>query len=339
MIAQIPLARRFRVAVQQWFGQAMNVILHVGAHRCATTSFQHYLRHNADRLKGQGIVSWGPRRTRGGLFSGLLPGAIGAGGPKDSKRAIGRIRLACARARLNGCQTLIVSDENMSGTIRGNIRMGELYSGVGERVARFAEAFAQDLTDVVINVRAQDRYWASALGFSVARGYPVPGAQTLERIARATRSWRDVVTDIACAAGPARVWVLPFEGFAGRPDAQLAVMTGVQAPAHEARVWRNRTPALGELRRACSPAEICRLPEAGAEGRWSPFAGGAGAGLREAYADDIFWLASGADGLARLVRGTEFAEAGSTRPAADMTEGSNDDRQHRKPPRRVAQAR
>lgn len=320
------------------FGQkvlsAMNVILHIGAHRCATTSFQHYLRHNTSRLQDQGIGFWGPWRTRNGLFSGVLPGGPVGPGVRDAhKRAAGRIRLACARSHAAGTGTLLVSDENIMGSVRNNIRLGDLYCGVGERVARFAEAFGDHLTDIVVNIRSQDHYWASALGYTVARGRALPGSAALAGLARSARGWRDVVTDVAVSAGGKRVWVLPFETFAGQPEAQLAVLTGAVPPLAEARTWLNRTPPLEQLRAEADPDVSARLP--GGEGRWSPFAPGDAAALRETYADDMMWLTGGADGCARLVTGRDIPRRGLNRPGSDLTRGRTDDDQDR----RVAQAR
>lgn len=56
----------------------MKVILHIGAHRTGTTSFQSYMRRNADFMRIRRIGFWGPLRTRGGLFAGVQPG-VGVG--------------------------------------------------------------------------------------------------------------------------------------------------------------------------------------------------------------------------------------------------------------------
>ncbi|NIY98686.1 hypothetical protein HC022_21390, partial [Salipiger sp. HF18] len=66
----------------------MDIILHLGAHRAASTSFQTYLRGADAQLAGQGIGVWGLWRTRKGLFHGLMePGAR----PGDAQRAAGRV--------------------------------------------------------------------------------------------------------------------------------------------------------------------------------------------------------------------------------------------------------
>ena len=177
----------------------MDVLLHIGAHRCATTTFQSYMRLNGDRLGGLGIGFWGPHRTLGGLLGGLQPRPGPARGRDLQRRATGRLRLHLSRGSAAGLTRLVVSDENMMGSIRDNLRRGGLYDGVGERMARYGAAFDGNLTDVVVNVRALDGYWTSALGYALMRGATLPAPALLNRLAESARGWRDVITDLACA--------------------------------------------------------------------------------------------------------------------------------------------
>ncbi|MEX0303697.1 MAG: hypothetical protein AB3N24_14860, partial [Leisingera sp.] len=226
----------------------MKVILHTGAHRCATTSFQEYMRQNAQGLKKQGIGFWGPFRTRNGLFHGIQPGPARVTGRNLAQRARGRLQLQLSTCRDNGVHQLLVSEENMMGTIRENLRLGDLYGGVGERMARFSQAFGRTVTDVALSIRSLDSYWTSALCYAVARGHRVPSEAQLDRLAHAPRSWRDVITDLACAMPDARLHVLPFETFGTRPEAQLAALTGVEAPMTHARVRLNASLCLQDLK-------------------------------------------------------------------------------------------
>jgi hypothetical protein len=297
----------------------MNVFLHIGAHRCATTTFQAYMRQNSDRLGLQGTGFWGPLVTRKGLFSGVLPVPGASLGRDKQRRAAGRIQLRLTRCAGLGVQRLVVSDENMLGSVRANLRMGELYCGVGERLARFNQAFGGRVTDVVLSIRSLDRYWASALGYSLTRGRHLPSQGELDRLVSSPRSWRDVVTDVACAMPEARIRVLPFETFAGRPDAQLQALTGMEPPRTHARIWHNATPKLPQLREELGTRAARRLPDG--EGRWQPFTWTQQAELRETYADDMMWLTAGADGLARLARDPDEKMAGLNPSATELTRG------------------
>lgn len=324
MIALYPAPRETGAALTRRSTEAMRVILHIGAHRCATTSFQQYLKMNGERLRSQGVECWGPARTRTGLFATLHPGPRAATGRDLQRRAMGRIRLACRDAALRGIGHLIISDENICGTMGDNLHRSSLYPAIGERLARYAAAFDGFLSDVILSVRGQEGYWSSVLAYRAGRGGPLPRHGHLKRLARDGRGWRDVVTDAACALGDVQLNVLPFERFAGQPEQQLAAITGLPAPLAHARHRRNAAPRLTDLR---NHPDAQRLPQG--EGRWNPFDTGLQQVLRRRYAEDMGWLAAGADGLARLT-GNEIPKAGQHRLATDQTRGRQDDSQDRR---------
>lgn len=306
----------------------MQVCLHLGAHRCATTSFQEYLRQNAEELEKAGIGFWGPRRTRQGLLHGILPVASAVNSRDLSKRARGRLKMNLNQSRERGIRQLVISDENLIGSVRGNLRLGELYSGVGERMARYGEAFDGALTSVALNVRSLESYWTSALTYAVARGHRMPLPLQLQNLAQSPRSWRDVITDIACAMPGVDIKILPFETFGGRPELQLELLSDCEAPRTHARVRLNASLRLEDLRSHLFETAAGELPEG--EGRWRPFDAAQSAALRETYADDLMWLAGGADGLAQLVQDPEQLAAGLNLPQNEVTRGRPHDKEDRR---------
>lgn len=274
----------------------MDILLHIGAHRTATTSFQAYMRAHRDRFDGQAIGFWGPQRTRNGLLQGLAERPQSAA---QARRAVGRVRLNLAGARRRGLAALVVSDENMLGSPRQCLRAMVPYPAAGERLARIAQGF-DDIRRIYLQIRALDLWWASMLAYLLPRGVALPDPTTLQALAQAPRSWRHVITDIACACPDARLHVSLFEDLGSRPDRLAARMTGallVPEAAADA-FWINRSPDLAELRAVLTDRRETGLPEG--DGRWMPFSPEQAAQLREAYADDLFWLRAGADGLARL---------------------------------------
>lgn len=300
----------------------MDITLHLGAHRCASTSFQFYLRKNADRLAQQGIAVWGPGHTRKGLFSGVFPQPGRIPAVDQFARARGRVALALLKAQQDGATRLIVTDENMIGAPRSNLRDMRLYPSIGERMARHAAVLGGQVARVVLSIRAQDAYWASCLAFSVARGGSVPSQIALEHMAITPRAWRDVITDLACALPGVEIIVMPHEIYAATPELKLAVMLGTgDVPRGNAREWLNRAPDLPGLRRAvigygASPAA---LPTQ--DGPWRPFSAPQRAQMAEAYRDDLFWLRAGANGLATLTEETDLARAGQTSRGPRQTRG------------------
>lgn len=328
MILPSPSERPQKGGPVQRTGKAMQVILHVGAHRCATTSFQDYMRFNAPVLSRQGLAVWGPDRTRDGLFHGIQPSPT-AMGAQAAKRAQGRLRLRLDQVQASGAQTLLISDENMIGSVRENLRLAGLYSGIGERLARFHEAFDGRISGLAINLRSLETYWTSALTYAVARGHPVPSAGQLDRIIENSRSWRDVLTDIACSMPDIAIRVLPFETFGGRPEQQLHMLTGCNAPRENARMRHGSSPRLEELRKLIPTSAARSLPEG--EGRWRPLNEVQSSILRERYADDLMWLAAGADGLSQiqLMYDPEKQMAAENPPENDLTRGRPHDEDRR----------
>jgi hypothetical protein len=195
-------------------------------------------------------------------------------------------------------------------------------------MARFHAAFGGRVSDVVLNIRSLDAYWTSALGHGLLRHRPVPDTIQLARLAGATRTWRDVITDVACAMPGTRLWVLPYETFAGRPETQLAVVSAVPTPRSHARNRLNATPQLPELRRIIGPEQAVRLPQG--DGRWQPFPPEQIAAFRESYADDVMWLMAGADGLAWLMDDPDKKWTGSNPSVNDTTRGRRNDNQERR---------
>lgn len=328
MIAQTLSRWPCFTAPVQRIGNAMQTCLHLGAHRCATSSFQEYMRQNADVLREKHLGYWGPRQTRAGLFHGILPVPSARPAKGLAQRAQGRLRMHMEQERKLGRTQLLISDESLIGSLRANLRMGALYCGAGERMARFAEAFDNQINTVALNIRSLETYWTSALTYAVARGHRVPGENQLQQLAESQRSWRDVITDIACAMPGVAIKILPFEVCCGRPEMQLSLLSGIDAPLQHARVRLNASFRLQDLRAHLLQATAKDLPEG--EGRWRPFNAQQTAMLRENYADDLMWLTAGADGLAQLVEDPEHLAAGGNLPQNELTRGRPHDKQDRR---------
>lgn len=299
----------------------MEVILHIGAHRTGTTSFQNYVRTSRAVLDGQGIGFWGPWRTRNGLLDGIISPADT---PEQATRAARRVQMNLRKSRSMGKTQLIVSDENLIGSCRQSLRAGRLYPDIGERMAKVHAGFGT-ITRVCFQIRSPEIWWSSALAFVVERGQAVPDRRLLEYLARSSRRWRDVISDIARACPDAEIQVNPFEDYAGTPDRLLSQMTGFAAvPTVSAPFWDNRSLSAPELRAVLSArGENPQLISG--EGRWLPFNPTQIAHLRESYADDLFWLRAGADGLATMTEDTGARDEGTTPALRLRMRGQNND--------------
>ena len=309
----------------------MDVILHLGAHRTASTSFHHYMRSNAARLDLSGIGFWGP-------VSATPPDAQGetnltADTPPEAQFATARDRICenLDHAEQRGLTHLVVSDPNVIGDGAALLRDAQLYGAIGERMARYSQAFGGRLTRIVMMIRSQDRFWGSLAAGCVARGQGGVSAAHLDKLVTSTRNWREVVTDLACAVPDVAIDVQLFETIGGMQERRLAAMTGLhKVPSQHAREWLNRAPGLTELREILTErGEDPDVLPAG-EGRWQPFDREQNMALREAYADDLYWLRGGADGLATLSEETGPDKAGKHAPSGNPKRGQTDGKEDRR---------
>ncbi len=307
----------------------MEVTLHIGAHRTASTSFQAYMRANAAELGAQGVGFWGPHRTRDGLFAGIIPANGSPRLARQARLARGRIALALERVRLQGLQSLVISDENVIGAPRRNLKDTVLYRGAGERLARHVAAFGGQLTRIALSIRDFDSYWASAFAYAINRGHGLPSPHLLDTISHQSRGWRDVITDLAAAAPGVDIIVMPHETYGGLPERRLALMLDrpVAVPVGDCRMWLNRAPDLSRLRDALilRGEDPDLLGEQ--EGRYHPFDAAQTARLRELYQDDMFWLRAGADGMATLMIEKTRDQTGPSLQRTPLARGQDYDRQ------------
>lgn len=303
----------------------MELALHLGAHRAASTCFQYYLRENKTALAQMHIEAWGPRQTRDGLLTGIVPiaGSLQSNADQLTRaRGRGRLGLALHRAHDKGVRQIVISDENMIGAPRRNLRDRKLYAGIGERMARFYDAFGKDISRVVSSIRAQDMYWSSVLAFAVGRGHKVPDTNELDRLVTSSRMWRDVIGDVACAMPGAEILVLPYEQYGGHPELKVKYLTNCEMPPRKhAREWINRSPSIAQLRQILSDRrqDPDQLPND--DGRWQPFNEAQRTALRKCYVDDLYWLRAGADGMATLIEETGSDMTGKILRSSPMTRG------------------
>jgi len=275
----------------------LKTALHLGVHRCATTSFQAYLDQNTQVLAQFGVAAWTPRRTRKALFAGLVRPPEAACQADRAKDDAARILVERERDALaqQGIRNLVVSEENMIGTPRDNLARGALYPHLPQRLARFVNAFGGKIDDIGLCIRNYEDYWASVLAFSTAHGGDVPSPSEAAQLARQPRNWTTLVQDITQAVPNARITVWTFEAFAGRPRRQFNMLTGRIDVAHlldQSPNWKNSSRNCNKLRHILKTkgrAEMAaRLPRGG--GTWMPFDTGDRAHMQARYDADKRWL-------------------------------------------------
>ncbi len=298
----------------------MQIVLHLGAHRTATTSLQGMLGDSHVALQEVGLAYWGPKRLRAGLFDGLYGGGPTLP-PRQHGRAARRVALQLEAAAQFGAAFVFVSEENMLGTMRLITRAQRLYPDAGARVARFAEGFGGHELTLGLSIRCYDAFWASVLGWRMRRGGPLPLPALCDRLVTQPRRWRHVIADLAQTLPEARVTVWTHEAMAGLPAELIARLTGCRLTLRGADRWCNPAAPLAEFRAYLDDIGADPALARGAGGRFMPFDPHQRAAMRAQYAQDLAWLAEGAGGLADYI---DAAGAHPLRPKG-QGRGSSDD--------------
>lgn len=306
----------------------MDVVLHLGAHRTGTTAFQAFLSANRARLAAAGIAVWLPQDLRRGPLAALsarpgLPRAALA-----DRRLEWRLDAALDRLAAQGARLLLVSEENLIGTMASCHAAERPYPEVRARLRRLDGLFGGRILRAGLGFRDPGDWWTSTLAFRLPRGGPVPEAGLLARLATQPRGWAAVLSDIAAALPGRRVATWDFGWTTGRPDRVLAALLGAEPPAGLVSTGqgRNAAPGVAELRRLLQARGMTALPPglpATGDGRWQPFTDAARATMARCHAADLA-------ALGRIVPDIEFTgSAGSTPGAGTWKEGPTHDRQDR----------
>ncbi len=282
-------------SLAKWGRHLLEVFLHIGAHRTGTTALQRALWQDRFRLTRRGLACWLPGDTRGDLFAGLLDG------PEQDRqlterrinRSADMIADQMRQLAAQGCRQLLISEENILGSVRRNLRAGVLYPDLSPRLARFARIFGAQCTRVGMCIRPYPDYWASALAYAINAGDPVPRRGDLDRLVAQPSSWRQIVSQLAAAFPLARIVVWEFDRLKGRPAAQLRVLTGTGRGLSSVAGERvNASPDRNALRAALlargDAGGAARIPAG--RGRFMPFDSAQQEILMRKYRDDIAWL-------------------------------------------------
>lgn len=277
----------------------MDLYLHLGAHRTGTTTLQHFAAARAVPLGAAGVAVWGPRETRDGRMEGLVKAADRVT-PTIAREGRAACRALVAQMDALPCAALVVSEENLLGSMFANVRTRRLYEDAARRLARLRPAFARDCRRIGLSIRSYDRHWTSTLAFVLRKEGRGTSAAELAALAAQPRRWRDVIADVATVFPEAEIVVWPFEAMADAPQAVMRRLVGgrLDLAALAPNTARHHpSPDCAGLRTLLPDGDARR--SIGGDGPWVPFDPETRARLRADYAADIAWLRAGADGLAR----------------------------------------
>lgn len=210
----------------------MDIILHLGAHKTASTYLQKTLAQNERRLKRDGIRFHGPKSLRP-----LLAEAHARSRPVTEAQTR-QCRQDCIAALIEAeakrdTTRLILSDEQFLGSLRDMVSGDDFYTLAGRNAGPLIDACAGHPVKVMMAVRNYADFLASAYG-QVLRGWRfMPfDPKVRESFLSQQRGWPELVDDIAALLPPgASMCLWRYEDFDVVEDEVRLALAGPVAPA------------------------------------------------------------------------------------------------------------
>jgi len=173
--------------------------LHLGAHKTATTFIQRRLDQEQGRLRAQGVAFFGPPELRQhDVIRFPTPKMVQDGAAAEVQAAT-----AAAYARIVGdavddsIHRVLISEENILGSSRLNLRRACLYPALPARLACLPDAWGQRDAEIFLGLRDYASFFASCQSTVALLGdWMDLGLARQERIAALPRRWPDILAEI-----------------------------------------------------------------------------------------------------------------------------------------------
>lgn len=280
----------------------MQVHLHVGAHKTASTFIQSRLSGAAETLSRHGVAVASHAELRHGVTDRIdFATRLGVAGLTLAHGRLARAMKTLAPKRA-GIRRIVLSDENLLGPMTSVGSDAGMYPQAGARVRAAVNALGKRDVRVFLTVRDYPDVLASVFAYQSERR----GMGDLEAFRRRglamKRGWREVARELCDAIGPERLTVWTYEAFERDPASVSDALTGVEGldlfPASAPRrlpslsrkgmaVMARAAPLLGEDERRRLARTLARFAFDPPDGKFEIFEGAEAARLRARYVSDI----------------------------------------------------
>lgn len=194
------------------------VVLHLGAHKTASTHFSEVIYRNLSlaRAAGVKVPRKGPLREHvTHVLSGLKDGKPV---PQDNARA--------AQGLAAGAEALLLMDENILGTPRNLFSADGMYPRAARRTGRAARLFDGAQVEIMLALRNPATFIAASWSESLRSDNFRPFRTYLEGVRVEDISWFHIVRDMREAAPGARFTVWRFEDYRALQGRLVAIALG-----------------------------------------------------------------------------------------------------------------
>ena len=201
------------------------IVLHIGAHKTATTHLQQSIEASRGELLSQGIRYFGPKQLRGDNPTFVqrfnLPGA----------KAIGMDYFEAYGEMIEDGHRLAVSEENIVGSVL--TRQGKvaepIYPRTEERLADLAKKIAPQGLDICLGIRQPTTYLNSAFGQHLMSGGTLPLKKFIWKNPPRIVDWAGYAARIAAVEGVRSLTVWRYEDYRHIFPQIIAALLGERA--------------------------------------------------------------------------------------------------------------
>lgn len=192
-----------------------NIILHLGAHRTASTHVQGVLGKNTALLAAAGIAAPSQDDVRIALTKPLAA-------------RIPSVRAGFRALEISAAvETVVISDENLLGFLNSIFTHGEFYPDTARRLAKLRAMLPVDPVKIVVAIRPYESFFASAYGRWLAPERMVlPRATVADLVLGLKRGWGDMLADIAEAFPESELLISEYAPNPRFGPAQLSTILG-----------------------------------------------------------------------------------------------------------------
>ena len=193
----------------------MEFVLHLGVHRTGTTALQQACRQNAAVLAEHGVEFWGPNVMRDPHLRDFVNHTMHAEtDPKLAADVAGTRKTtqeAIRRCQSRGVNRLIISEENLIGSMDLNFRHKSLYPKTLQRLSIYRDLFPSQPVQIFISIRDYSSYWASSYAFASLRKPLKPFDEIHKDITANLRGWPEVLAEISAIFPQSHLIVQPHQ--------------------------------------------------------------------------------------------------------------------------------
>ncbi len=235
--------------------EPLRIIVHLGAHKTASTHLQQALGRARTALAARGVALFLPEDLR---RDGLrLTGCIAA--PREDGGHAAMIRNAFAEAA-RGARALLISEENILGTAHNPamIAREQFYPEAQARLARLAALLPSGEVTMALALRDPAGFLVSAYSQRLLAGTIESFEDFRGGLDPASLSWADLVARLQGAMPQSRMLLWRYEDYPGIAGPALTAMLGEEAA-------RQVQPGAGRAHQGLSaPAHEALMEEAAA---------------------------------------------------------------------------